>query len=429
MNNLKPLILILTLFLFHASKSQEICLILNENLTEIIQKDQFSPPVAARIYAYSNLAAYYILSAIDQNDTTYKLSVYDFSFKPIDNKYNDKVIKYATILCYEKVASKLIYSEIDFQTSNIELKNKYALSLSSNEVTEAKSIADTISKLISKRIEYDGYKERNTFVRYKESSEEKYWKYTPPAFGEPVEPYWSTIKPFFIPSDSVLPQLAPVEYSVDKSSAYWKNLHHVYSTSTKLSDSLISIARHWDCNPMQLDWSGHTMDIKFRMTPAGHWMSIASQLCKDNGLSDYKTAKILFILSGAMHDAFLHCWTLKYKFNTVRPITVIQKYIQSEWKPIIDTPVFPEYPSGHSEVSATAAIILEHFFGKEYAFIDNSQIEFGLPLRHFNSLMEAAIQAGESRFYGGIHYTNSIEDGKNAGIEIGNRVMNLITNK
>ena len=127
-----------------------------------------------------------------------------------------------------------------------------------------------------------------------------------------------------------------------------------------------------------------------------------------------------------MHDAFLHCWTLKYKFNTVRPVTVIQKYVQPDWKPIIDTPVFPEYPSGHSEVSAAAAVILEEFFGENYKFTDNTQAEFDLPAKSFSSLMEAAIQAGESRFYGGIHFTNSIEDGKNAGIEIGNLVIDLI---
>ena len=417
-------VLISSVFYFRGL-GQNINYVLNKNLTEIILQDQFSPPVASRIYAYSNLAVYCIFSSIEQADTL-NIKVKDFSFKPVKQEDNDKVLRLASILAFEKIASKLVYSEISFKNSNVGLKNKYSEGLSLDEQLEAEAIAESFCEPIYKRIEIDGYKERNTFLRYKESSEEKYWKYTPPAFGEPVEPYWNTIKPFFISSEEILPLLSPIEYSTEKNSEYWRNLQNVYNTSINISDSLISIARHWDCNPMQLDWSGHTMNVKFRMTPAGHWMSIATQLCIENDFSDYKTAKILFILSGALHDAFLHCWTLKYKFNTVRPVTVIQKYVQPDWKPIIDTPVFPEYPSGHSEVSAAAAVILEEFFGENYKFTDNTQAEFDLPAKSFSSLMEAAIQAGESRFYGGIHFTNSIEDGKNAGIEIGNLVIDLI---
>jgi membrane-associated phospholipid phosphatase len=98
-------------------------------------------------------------------------------------------------------------------------------------------------------------------------------------------------------------------------------------------------------------------------------------------------------------------WEAKYKYGLVRPETFINKYINKEWTPLIQTPLFPEYPSGHSVVSGSAATVLTHFFGENYAYTDSIGAQFGLPIRQFKSFNEAAKEASISRLYGGIHYT------------------------
>ena len=86
-----------------------------------------------------------------------------------------------------------------------------------------------------------------------------------------------------------------------------------------------------------------------------------------------------------------------------------------KWEPILLTPPFPEYPSGHSTQSGAAAEVLTHLFGEDYAFVDNAQDDEGLPPRSFASFRAAAEEAGISRLYGGIHFRAAIVNGLEQG--------------
>ena len=64
-----------------------------------------------------------------------------------------------------------------------------------------------------------------------------------------------------------------------------------------------------------------------------------------------------------MADAGIAVWDAKYAFNFWRPITAIQEANldgnpdtanDPEWTPLLNTPAFPEYVSGHSTFSAAA---------------------------------------------------------------------------
>ena len=89
----------------------------------------------------------------------------------------------------------------------------------------------------------------------------------------------------------------------------------------------------------------------------------------------------------------------------------------------MQTPPFPEYTSGHSVISSAVATVLTHFVGDKFAYVDTVEEEFGIPKRSFKSFYQAAQEAGISRFYGGIHYKDSIESGMIQGRSVGRWVI------
>jgi membrane-associated phospholipid phosphatase len=117
----------------------------------------------------------------------------------------------------------------------------------------------------------------------------------------------------------------------------------------------------------------------------------------------------------AMSDAFVGCWHDKYVYNLIRPITYIKRQIDPEWEPILNTPPFPEYPSGHSTVSGAAAAVLSAFFGDDFRFDDATGSRDGRSARTFASFSDAAGEAALSRLFGGIHFRAAIENGLEQG--------------
>jgi hypothetical protein len=127
----------------------------------------------------------------------------------------------------------------------------------------------------------------------------------------------------------------------------------------------------------------------------------------------------------AIADGFISCWDEKYRSNLIRPETLINQHIDPDWLPILQTPPFPEYSSGHSVVSGAASVILTEIFGDNFYFEDDTELQFGLPMRSFKSFYEASSEAAISRMYGGIHYRAAIEN----GLEQGKRLGHFIAEK
>ena len=126
----------------------------------------------------------------------------------------------------------------------------------------------------------------------------------------------------------------------------------------------------------------------------------------------------------AIADAFISCWDEKYRSNLIRPETLINQNIDDNWKPVLQTPPFPEYTSGHSVVSGAASTALTNIFGDDFAFDDDTETAYGLPIRSFTSFNQAADEAAISRMYGGIHYRVAIEVGLEQGRNLGDFVVN-----
>ena len=185
----------------------------------------------------------------------------------------------------------------------------------------------------------------------------------------------------------------------------------------------VQTAKFWDCNPFATVTQGHMMFAKKKISPGAHWMGIAKIASKKSKADFDKTVFAYTKTAIGNFEAFIICWDEKYRSNVIRPETVINQHIDENWKPLLQTPPFPEYTSGHSVVSFTSATILTSVFGDDFAFDDDTEVQFGLPIRSFKSFSEAAKEAAMSRFYGGIHYRAAIENGMVEGQDLANFVV------
>jgi len=231
----------------------------------------------------------------------------------------------------------------------------------------------------------------------------------------PLLPDWGKNRPFAMPRDLDCKVPPPPAYSEAPTSEFYKQAKEVYDAKANLTPEQAAIARFWADDPM------------LSYTPPGHWISIALQILKREGASLDKTVDVLTRVTVAEADSFIGCWATKYQYDLIRPLTYIRKVIDPKWETLINTPPFPEYTSGHSVSSASAALVLTAIYGDNYSFDDQTGSRDKLPERHFTSFTEAANQAGISRLYGGIHFRAAIENGLAQGRCIGAYTVNLKT--
>lgn len=233
----------------------------------------------------------------------------------------------------------------------------------------------------------------------------------------PLLPAWGDNRTFVTPDGASCPLAEPLAYSESPESDFYKEALEVYETTKAMDAEQAAIARFWSDDPM------------LSTTPPGHWISIALQVAEQKQMSLDDRVDLFARLGVAMSDAFVGCWHQKYVYNLVRPITYIKKFIDPKWEPILITPPFPEYPSGHSTVSAAAATVLTAFIGDNFAFDDETGGRDGRKARHFASFVAAADEAGISRLYGGIHFRAAIDRGLEQGRCIGAYAVALRTRK
>lgn len=233
----------------------------------------------------------------------------------------------------------------------------------------------------------------------------------------PLLPNWGQNRPFAMPAGTTCEVPAPLEYSEEPASAFYAQAQEVVDIKAALTPEQTAIARFW------------ADDAMLSMTPPGHWMAIAMEILTRDAAPLDVQVEVLARLGVAMADGFIGCWQAKFEYNAIRPITYIRKLIDPKWEPLLNTPPFPEYPSGHSVQSAAAATVLTAYFGEDFAFEDASRSDDGLPARSFPSFWAAADEAGLSRLYGGIHFRAAIEQGQRQGRCIGAFAAALHTRK
>lgn len=389
-------------------------------VTDVMVHDIYSPPVASRIYAYISVAAY---EAAVNGDKKYislsgQLRGLDSVPKPVAGKpYCYTLAAAHAALTVGKI---MIMSEGRIESYHDKMMVEFKETgmpdeVYDNSIEYGKLIADRILKWAGK----DNYKHTRSLSKYDVQTDDATWKPTPPAYMKGVEPHWNEIRPFLLDSAQQFKPAKAVDFSNKPDSYFYKLALAVRDTGLHLTPQQSATAIFWDDNPFKVNNNGHTMFAIKKISPGGHWINIAGLVCRKEKADYVKSAETYACLAVVIADGFINCWDEKYKSKVIRPETYINQYIDERWAPLLQTPPFPEYTSGHSVVSNASAVVLGKLFGDKTAFTDSTEVEFDSPARTFKSFKDAADEASLSRFYGGIHYMPSITNGVDEGRRIG----------
>jgi membrane-associated phospholipid phosphatase len=218
----------------------------------------------------------------------------------------------------------------------------------------------------------------------------EFWTPTPPGFVPPLLPGWGAVRTWNVQAPAALLPPAPPRPG---SAAFARELREVYRVSQTLTARQREIALFW------ADGAG-------TFTPPGHWNAIAADLARAQRPPLRREALLFATLNTAQADAFICAWIAKYTYWSLRPVTAIRRRLDSAWAPLIATPPFPSYVSGHSTTSAAAATVLAAFFP-----------------RQARQLHAWAKEAAVSRLYGGIHFRSDNEAGLDVGTAAGNAAL------
>lgn len=402
----------------------------NNQLTEVITYDIFSPPVASRIYAYVHLAAYEVITHHNTNYASLAGQLKDLRAIPAPPKEGNIQYSFAALLAMMQVGEALTFSK---ETTAAIIDSLHQLAknhgMPVDMYNHSVKYADTVAKQILLWSKQDNYAESRSAAKYIVPEDEGKWVPTPPAYFQAVEPHWRTIRTIALDSANQFAAPPAPVFSKDTASQFYKMVNEVYLAGKNLDEERKAIANFWDCNGYKVNVSGHVMFATKALTPGGHWMGITGIIAKNEKVDFDETVYSYAAVSFAIMDAFISCWDMKYEWNLIRPETYINRHIDADWKPELQTPPFPEYTSGHAIISAAAATVLTSIYGDNTPFRDTLERAWGWPDRDFKSTREAALEAGVSRFYGGIHYMNSIKVAVDQGDKIGALVMNKLMMK
>ncbi len=394
------------------------------SLSKVMMHDVVNPPAASRYYAYCLLGAYEIVS--QNNASVSKAFRFIKNYKELSLNNDTKAYDYkiAALFCILETGKQLLPSGYLLQEEEDNFIEQLRKGKIPQDVIDSSfSIAQEVVAHIIKFSRADHYNHLSARIRYTPLKGDGYWYPTPPMYMEAVEPNWKIVRPLVIDSCNEFIPPRPVPYNRDSSSEFYKLAKEVYDISIAATPEQIEIASFWDCNPFAVATSGH-LSLGFkRISPGGHWMNIAGIVSTKASLYFDHHIMLQTFVAITLMDAFISCWDEKYRSNRIRPETFINRYIDVKWQPLLQTPPFPEYPSGHSVISTASAEVLTYLLGDGFSFVDDSEMMFDISPRLFTSFRQAAEEAAISRLYGGIHFRDAIINGQEVGKSIGNKII------
>ena len=377
----------------------------------------YTPPVASRAFAYIGIAAYEAVASGSTDMTSLVGQLNGLTALP----KRDPAVQYDEAVVLQAALAKTV--TVLFQNTgptgqramvSIQAKQRAKVSegVAPDVVARSEGYGQAVADHILAWAETDGgavvdnlgFPDAYTLTKGPE-----HWVPTNPIRLQqmPLLPNWGNNRTFAMPAATACPLPPPPAYSEDPASEFFKQAKEVFDAKKGLTDEQNAVARFW------------SDDAMLTSTPPGHWISIAMQIDTRDQQPIEKTVDILARLGISAADAFIGAWSAKYQYDLVRPVTYIRRTMDPKWDPLLITPPFPEYPSGHSVVSGAAASVMTAELGDNFAFDDNAHEEDGIPARPFANFWAAANEAGLSRLYGGIHFRAAIENGLDQGRCIG----------
>lgn len=377
----------------------------NEVALETIRAEAAPPPRAARALAILHASMYDSVNAIQPTHRAYAFG------GPADPGAN---VEAAVARAAHDALVALYPSRAAMYDAHLAARLSLLPAGPARDAGEATGVESTLACLLGRA--NDG--SAATPPPYTGSTTPGKWRPTAPAFAPGVLPAWGQVRTFAIPSGSwARPASPPALDTPAYRDAYEEVRQYGAATGSLRTADQTDIARFW------ADGAGTA-------TPPGHWNRIARGVAATRGLPLHEEARVMALLNLGLADAAISCWEAKYTYELWRPISGIQLGDQDgnagttadpRWTPLLGTPSFPAYTSGHSTFSAAAATILGQAFGDATAFTDPG--EAGTAPRSFASFSQAAAEAGMSRIYGGIHWQFDNTAGLQAGGQIGGYVF------
>ncbi len=391
----------------------------------------YTPPVAARAYAYGGLVMYEAAVGGMPNHQSLAGQLSDLSTlpKPETGKdYNWAL----SVNAAEATILRALYAEASRPTAAINkivIDSVEVIQLNANKTGVAQDVIDRSVKYgqdVANAIfewsktdgGHEGYK-RNFPATYVVPVFAGAWQVTESGQAIPMQPTWGTNRSF-VPANQTLTLPNIIPFSTSITSSYFGQYFETYTINKSLTAEQKEIAAFWADNPTETQ------------TPAGHSYNITNIAVKQAKVGLGKAAEAFAKAGITLNDAFINCWKCKFKYNNERPYTMIRRTIDPNWKPLFTTPPFPGFPSGHSTQSSAVSDVLTDFFGQNFAFTDNSHegrkdATTGIVLksRNFKSFADFSQEAALSRLYGGIHTRQDNETGLAEGRKIAKNVLAL----
>ncbi len=385
----------------------------------------YSPPVASRAFGYLGVTAYEALAAGDTTMTSLAGQLNGLTPVPQREKgvaYDEAVVMQAALssAAREFFGNTGPTGQRALKRMTEKLSSEVSAGLASDLVARSEAYGKSVTAHILAWSESDGGAKIENMgfpLEFTLNKGPSHWVPTSLINQQqlPLLPKWGENRPFVMQSGNACPLPPPPTYSEEKGSDFYKEAFEVYETVKNLTPEQRAVARFWSDDPM------------LSPTPPGHWMVIGLKILDDREASAAEHADLLARLGVTLADAFIGCWHSKFEYDLLRPVTYIKRVIDPKWEPVLITPPFPEYPSGHSTQSGAAATVLTAFFGENFVFTDSTHEKDKLPNRSFKSFWDAAQEAGISRLYGGIHFRAAIDRGLDQGRCIGEKAVALRT--
>jgi hypothetical protein len=397
----------------------------------------YRPPAAARLLAYTGLAAYE--SAVP-GMTGYKSLQYDFpglSLPTIDASkeyYWPASVNaaYATILrnFYPQIKAADV---LKITALEDKFNAEFGTNVSSDVLARSRQFGYDVAQAVYKYSESDTYG-HNAFQNPRPASYippkigpngEKLWQPTFPDYTPALFPYWGNVRPFAMTQSDLIAK-PPLTYSEDPNSLFYQQ-----ANECRLWTKNASYEDRW----ITQFWSDDFFEITFE--PAGRQIAIANILVKQDNISLDRALELYAKMSMAMCDAAIAIWNSKYIYNVRRPIEYIRDVMDPTWTTNLDnpfsgvksiTPEFPSYPSGHSGFGSSASAVMADIFSNTHPYTDNchqNRTEFNGTPRSYNTILEAGLENAYSRVPLGVHYRMDCDEGIRLGYLAATRVNQL----
>ncbi len=369
---------------------------------DAIREAKTAPPIAARNLAILHAALFDTVNTIYRDNEPYRVRLR--AVEPIDPDA-------AVAACGQRVLSELYPAQA--RRFDVALQK----ALADIPAGRPRTLGIGLGRYVADRIlawrRDDGH---DRPAEYRLSADAGVWRPTPPQYADALLPRYGETATFGVRDRKAIrfappPELAGRDFAKDLAEV--KALGGRDSLSRTAEESIIA----WFWN----DGAG-------TCTPPGHWNQIARVASAQKRLTLPENARLFALLNMALADAGIFCWDCKYRYRLWRPVTAIRlsdAATARDWAPLLDTPPFPSYTSGHSTFSGAAATILSRYFNSDRVEFSVGSDGFPGAERSFKGFWEAAREAGRSRIYGGIHYECDNREGLALGKAIAEEVYRI----